>query len=45
MTKIVLKINCRDFNSPVLAVNFPFLEDISASRFRLIFETLPVFFV
>ena len=45
MTKIVLKINCRDSNSPILAENLPFLENISGLSFSLnillVLETLP----
>ena len=45
MTKIVLKINCGDSNSPVLTENFPCLENIFSLPFSLnivlVFETLP----
>ena len=45
MSKIVLKINCRDSSLPVLAENLPFLENIFARPFwlniLLVFETLP----
>ena len=45
MTKIVLKLNCGDSNSPVLAENLPFLENIFGLPFSLniphVFETLP----
>ena len=45
MTKIVLKINCRDSNPPVVAENLPFLENISGLTFSLnilvVFKTLP----
>ena len=44
MTKIVLKINCGDSDSPVLAKNLPCLENISSLPFSLnivlVFETL-----
>ena len=35
MTNIVLKINCSDFNPPVLAQNLPFLENFSGHPFSL----------
>ena len=47
MTKIVLKINCLDSNTPVLADNLLFLENISGVPFSLnildllVFETRP----
>ena len=45
MTKIVLKINCGDFNPPVLAENLPFVESIFGLPFSLnillVFEPLP----
>ena len=43
--KIVLKINCRDSNLPVLAENLLFLENIPGLPFSLnillVFETFP----
>ena len=45
MTKIVLKINCRASNLPVLAEKLPFLKNIPSLPFSLnillVFETLP----
>ena len=37
-TKVVLEINCGDSNSPVLAENLPFLENISGLPFSLKFS-------
>ena len=45
MTKIVLKINCRDSNPPILVENLPILENISGHPFSLKLKKGNDFFV